>query len=82
MYSALSPIIYWALNHNSLRQSPCAPIIRLRSMQKFLRTHFRSQPVPPAPSSTNEAQLGAFNPKLIKLTPKQYRAQASSHYLY
>ncbi|XP_046801125.1 uncharacterized protein LOC111689752 [Lucilia cuprina] len=82
MYSALSPIIYWALNHNSLRQSPCAPIIRLRSMQKFLRTRFRSNPVPPAPSSTNEAQLGAFNPKLIKLTPKQYRAQASSHYLY
>ncbi|XP_065357044.1 uncharacterized protein LOC135951331 [Calliphora vicina] len=82
MYSAISPIIYWALNHNSLRQSPCAPIIRLRSMQKFLRTRFRSNPVPPAPSSTNEAQLGAFNPKLIKLTPKQYRAQASSHYLY
>uniref|UniRef100_A0A1I8NXM7 G-protein coupled receptors family 1 profile domain-containing protein n=1 Tax=Stomoxys calcitrans TaxID=35570 RepID=A0A1I8NXM7_STOCA len=82
MYSALSPIIYWALNHNSLRQSPCAPLIRLRSMQKFLRTRFRSNPVPPAPSSTNEAQLGAFNPKLIKLTPKQYRAQASSHYLY
>ncbi|KAM7352226.1 uncharacterized protein ACRADG_004855 isoform 1-T2 [Cochliomyia hominivorax] len=81
MYSALSPIIYWALNHNSLRQSPCAPIIRLRAMQKFLRTRFRSAPVPP-PSSTNEAQLGAFNPKLIKLTPKQYRAQASSHYLY
>ncbi|TMW45538.1 hypothetical protein DOY81_009381, partial [Sarcophaga bullata] len=69
------------LNHNSLRQSPCAPLIRLRSMQKFLRTRFRSNPVPP-PSSTNEAQLGAFNPKLIKLTPKQYRAQASSHYLY
>ncbi|XP_061396336.1 uncharacterized protein LOC133331967 [Musca vetustissima] len=82
LYSALSPIIYWALNHNSLRQSPCAPLIRLRSMQKFLRTRFRSNPVPPAPSSTNEAQLGAFNPKLIKLTPKQYRAQASSHYLY
>ncbi|XP_073821195.1 uncharacterized protein [Musca autumnalis] len=81
LYSALSPIIYWALNHNSLRQSPCAPLIRLRSMQKFLRTRFRSNPVPP-PSSTNEAQLGAFNPKLIKLTPKQYRAQASSHYLY
>ncbi|XP_058981087.1 uncharacterized protein LOC101897900 [Musca domestica] len=82
LYSALSPIIYWALNHNSLRQSPCAPLIRLRSMQKFLRTRFRSNPVPPPPSSTNEAQLGAFNPKLIKLTPKQYRAQASSHYLY
>lgn len=81
-YSAISPVIYWALNHNTLRQSPCAPIIRLRSMQNFLRTRFRSHTVPPAASSTNEAALGAFNPKLIKLTPKQYRAQASSHYLY
>ncbi|EDW76321.1 uncharacterized protein Dwil_GK14720 [Drosophila willistoni] len=81
-YSAISPVIYWALNHNSLRQSPCAPIIRLRSMQNFLRSRFRSHTVPPPPSSTNEAALGAFNPKLIKLTPKQYRAQASSHYLY
>ncbi|XP_030555308.1 alpha-2A adrenergic receptor [Drosophila novamexicana] len=81
-YSAISPVIYWALNHNTLRQSPCAPIIRLRSMQNFLRSRFRSHTVPPAASSTNEAALGAFNPKLIKLTPKQYRAQASSHYLY
>ncbi|XP_050746218.1 5-hydroxytryptamine receptor isoform X2 [Drosophila biarmipes] len=81
-YSAISPVIYCALNHNSLRQSPCAPIIRLRSMQKFLRSRFRTHTVPPPPSSTNEAALGAFNPKLIKLTPKQYRAQASSHYLY
>ncbi|SPP86109.1 uncharacterized protein LOC117588095 [Drosophila guanche] len=81
-YSAISPVIYWALNHNSLRQSPCAPIIRLRSMQNFLRSRFRTHTVPPPPSSTNEAALGAFNPKLIKLTPKQYRAQASSHYLY
>ncbi|XP_023166297.2 alpha-2A adrenergic receptor [Drosophila hydei] len=81
-YSAISPIIYWALNHNTLRQSPCAPIIRLRSMQNFLRSRFRSHTVPAAASSTNEAALGAFNPKLIKLTPKQYRAQASSHYLY
>ncbi|XP_034100171.2 alpha-2A adrenergic receptor [Drosophila albomicans] len=81
-YSAISPVIYWALNNNTLRQSPCAPIIRLRSMQNFLRSRFRSNTVPPAASSTNEAALGAFNPKLIKLTPKQYRAQASSHYLY
>ncbi|KAH8282453.1 hypothetical protein KR054_007778 [Drosophila jambulina] len=81
-YSAISPVIYWALNHNSLRQSPCAPIIRLRSMQNFLRSRFRTHTAPPPPSSTNEAALGAFNPKLIKLTPKQYRAQASSHYLY
>ncbi|KAH8375082.1 hypothetical protein KR093_003705 [Drosophila rubida] len=81
-YSAISPVIYWALNNNTLRQSPCAPIIRLRSMQNFLRSRFRSHTVPPAASSTNEAALGAFNPKLIKLTPKQYRAQASSHYLY
>ncbi|CAD6997634.1 alpha-2A adrenergic receptor [Ceratitis capitata] len=81
-YSAISPIIYWILNHNSLKQSPCAPIIRLRSMQNFLRTRLRSNTVPPPPSSTNEAALGAFNPKLIRLTPKQYRAQASSHYLY
>ncbi|XP_053959727.1 uncharacterized protein LOC128864197 [Anastrepha ludens] len=82
MYSAFSPVIYWILNHNTLKQSPCAPIIRLRSMQNFLRSRFRSNTVPPPPSSTNEAALGAFNPKLIKLTPKQYRAQASSHYLY
>ncbi|XP_011194046.1 uncharacterized protein LOC105219534 [Zeugodacus cucurbitae] len=81
-YSTISPLIYWILNHNSLRQSPCAPIIRLRSMQNFLRSRFRANTVPPPPSSTNEAALGAFNPKLIKLTPKQYRAQASSHYLY
>ncbi|KAH8413969.1 hypothetical protein KR009_008991 [Drosophila setifemur] len=81
-YSAISPVIYWALNHNTLRQSPCAPIIRLRSMQSFLRSRFRTHTAPPPPSSTNEAALGAFNPKLIKLTPKQYRAQASSHYLY
>ncbi|KAL9874703.1 cholecystokinin receptor type A isoform 2-T2 [Glossina fuscipes fuscipes] len=82
MYSAISPIIYWALNHNSLRQSPCAPFIHLRSVQKYLNSRFRSHTAPPPPSSTNEAALGAFNPKLIKSTPKQYRAQASSHYLY
>uniref|UniRef100_A0A1A9W853 G-protein coupled receptors family 1 profile domain-containing protein n=1 Tax=Glossina brevipalpis TaxID=37001 RepID=A0A1A9W853_9MUSC len=82
MYSAISPVIYWALNHNSLRQSPCAPLIRLRSVQKYLNSRFRSHTAPPPPSSTNEAALGAFNPKLIKSTPKQYRAQASSHYLY
>jgi len=81
-YSAISPVIYWALNHNSLRQSPFAPIIRLRSMQNFLRSRFRTYTAPPPPSSTNEAALGAFNPKLIKLTPKQYRAQDSSHYFY
>ncbi|XP_037731727.1 uncharacterized protein LOC119562580 isoform X2 [Drosophila subpulchrella] len=81
-YSAISPLIYWALNHHSLRQSPCAPILRLRSMQNFLRSRFRTYTAPPPPSSTNEAALGAINPKLIKLTPKQYRAQDSSHYFY
>ncbi|XP_017471513.1 PREDICTED: uncharacterized protein LOC108362872 [Rhagoletis zephyria] len=83
MHSAISPIIYWILNHNTFKQSPCAPIIRLRSIQNFLRSRFRSNTVPPPPpSSTNEAALGAFNPNLIKLTPKKYKAQASINYLY
>ncbi|XP_055384426.1 uncharacterized protein LOC129614064 [Condylostylus longicornis] len=80
-HSAINPIIYWILNYNALRQSPCAPFMHITTVQRFFRTHLR--PTAPAPpSSTNEAALGAFNPRYIKTTPKQYRAQASSHYLY
>lgn len=81
-HSALSPILYWALNHNSLRQSSCAPFARFSSAQRFIRSHLRVPAAPPPPSSTNEAALGPFNPRYITARPQQYRPPASSHYLY
>lgn len=81
-HSALNPILYWALNHNSLRQSSF--LSRLSTVQRFLRTRLRDHNHQPPPSSTNEAALGPFNPRYIKARPQpQYHAPpASSHYLY
>ncbi|KAG5676456.1 hypothetical protein PVAND_006290 [Polypedilum vanderplanki] len=83
-HSALSPIIHWILNYNSLRQSACQPFAKLNSAQRFLRSHLRfTGPPPPPPSSTNEAALGPFNPRFIKQrTPQIHKPPASSHYLY
>lgn len=82
-HSAISPILYWTLNHNSLRQSCCAPCTRMTSAQRVLRSHLRFRTPPPPPSSTNEAALGPFNPRYIKARPQNmYRPPASSHYLY
>ncbi|GAB0089121.1 uncharacterized protein DMENIID0001_036120 [Sergentomyia squamirostris] len=83
-HSAVSPIVYWFLNHNTLRQSlSCTPCWQVSSAQKFLRHHFRLHAPSPQPSSTNEAALGPFNPRYIKSRPQTIpRPQASSHYLY
>jgi hypothetical protein len=82
-HSAVSPILHWILNYNSLRQSACQPFAKLNSAQRFLRSHLRfTGPPPAAPSSTNEAALGPFNPKFIKQRPQIYKPPASSHYLY
>lgn len=82
-HSAISPILYWALNHNTLRQSNCTFCSRFDSAQKFLRTHFRIPNGPPPASSTNEAALGPFNPRYIKTRPQQMaKPPASSHFLY
>lgn len=82
-HSAVSPIIHWVLNYNSLRQSACQPFAKLNSAQRFLRSHLRFTGPPAAPpSSTNEAALGPFNPKFIKQRPQIYKPPASSHYLY
>lgn len=82
-HSAISPILFWALNHNTLRQSNCTFCSRFNSAQKFLRTHLRIPTAPPPPSSTNEAALGPFNPRYIKTRPQQVaRPPASSHFLY
>lgn len=86
IYSALNPIIYFTLNHNSLRQSiSCSLCSRLVSMRRLLRVSLginNSAAMAP-PSSTNEAALGAFNPRYIK--PKQFckdKDKESSHYVY
>lgn len=81
-HSAFSPILYWILNHNSLRQSSCAPFLQVNAVQRFLRTHLRVTAPPPPPSSTNEAALGPFNPRYIKARPQQYRPPASSYNFY
>lgn len=82
-HSAVSPIIHWILNFNSLKQSTCQPFAKLSSAQRFLRSRLRfTGPPQPPPSSTNEAALGAFNPKFIKQRPQLYKPPASSHYLY
>lgn len=83
IYSALNPIIYFTLNHNSLRQSiSCSLCSRLGSMRRFLRVSLginNSAMAPP--SSTNEAALGPFNPRYIK--PKQFcKDKESSHFVY
>lgn len=83
-HSAISPLLYWVLNHNSLRQSSCGTILRLSTIQKFMRAHLRVPAPPPPPSSTNEAALGPFNPRYIKARPQphHYRPPASSYNLY
>lgn len=80
-HSALNPILHWALNQNSLRQSSI--LSRLTSVQRFLQSHFHERNHQPPPSSTNEAALGPFNPRFIKARPQQYNAPpASSHFMY
>lgn len=79
-HSALNPILHWALNQNSLRQSSF--LSRLTSVQRFMRAHFQERNHQPPPSSTNEAALGPFNPRYIKARPQQYAPPASSHYMY
>lgn len=64
LHSALGPILYWSMNH----KWPKGPCSRLRHMAIY-----RSA------SSTNEAALGPFNPRLIR--PPPYRRR-SSQYLY
>ncbi|XP_057667997.1 substance-K receptor [Diorhabda carinulata] len=64
MHSAIGPILYWSMNHK-WPKGPCNRIRRL--------TIYRSA------SSTNEAALGPFNPRLVR--PPPYRRR-SSHYLY
>lgn len=82
-HSFLNPILYWILNHNTLRQSSsCAPFLRLAAVQRFIRIRLRVPTAPPPPSSTNEAALGPFNPRYIKARPQQYRPPASSMNLY
>lgn len=80
-HSAFNPILHWALNQNSLRQSSF--LSRLSSAQRFLRTHFHERNHQPPPSSTNEAALGPFNPRYIKARPQAHNAPpASSHFMY
>ncbi|CAO1353557.1 unnamed protein product [Diamesa tonsa] len=83
-HSAVSPVIHWMLNYNSIRQSNSQPFSKFSSAHKFLRSHLRFQgaPVVPPASSTNENALGPFNPRLIKSRPQAYRPPASSHFLY
>lgn len=78
-HSAFSPLINWALNRNSLMvSSTCIPLACLRSGRKFIQQHLKVPTIPP-PSSTNEAQLGPFNPRYIKARPQVYADKASSH---
>lgn len=80
-HSALNPILHWALNQNSLRQSSL--LSRLTSVQRFLQSHFNERNHQPPPSSTNEAALGPFNPRFIKARPQPYNnPPASSHFMY
>ncbi|XP_055299082.1 D(2)-like dopamine receptor [Sitodiplosis mosellana] len=80
-HSALNPILHWALNQNSLRQSSL--LSRLTSVQRYLQAHFHDRNHQPPPSSTNEAALGPFNPRFIKARPQPYNnPPASSHFMY
>lgn len=79
-HSVFNPILHWALNQNSLRQSSL--VSRLSSVQRFLRVHFHERNHQPPPSSTNEAALGPFNPRYIKARPKRNEQAASSHLMY
>lgn len=80
-HSALNPILHWALNQNSLRQSSL--LSRLTSVQRYLQAHFNDRNHQPPPSSTNEAALGPFNPRFIKARPQPYNnPPASSHFMY
>ncbi|GJQ65753.1 hypothetical protein Trydic_g11937 [Trypoxylus dichotomus] len=63
IHSALSPLMYWTLNHQWL-QHPC---------------RFRLPGLYRSASSTNEAALGPFHPRLVRPPPIRRR---SSHYLY
>lgn len=40
-HSALSPIVYWILNHSSLKQSCCSPCTQINSAQHLLRANLR-----------------------------------------
>ena len=63
IHSAFSPILYWTLNHQ-WPQRPC---------------RFRFPALYRSASSTNEAALGPFHPRLVRPPPIRRR---SSHYLY
>ena len=63
IHSMLSPLMYWTLNHQWL-QRPC---------------RFRFPAMYRSASSTNEAALGPFHPRLVRPPPIRRR---SSHYLY
>ncbi|CAG9855059.1 unnamed protein product [Phyllotreta striolata] len=64
MHSALGPLLYWSMND----KCPKGPCCRIRNL-----TIYRSA------SSTNEAALGPFNPRLVR--PPPYRRR-SSQYLF
>lgn len=76
-HSAINPVVYWALNHQTLRQQGNWPCQRAH---RFL-FHFKFQDDQP-PSSTNEAALGPFHPRYTRARPVIERAAPSSHYLY
>lgn len=63
LHSVFSPLLYWCLNHQWLRR-PC---------------QFRLPALHRSASSTNEAALGPFHPRLVRPPPIRRR---SSAYLY
>ncbi|KAL3290167.1 hypothetical protein HHI36_023528 [Cryptolaemus montrouzieri] len=65
LHSAFNPIFYWSINYQ-WPQKPCRRLFKIPTI-------YRSA------SSTNEAALGPFHPRLIKPPPMRRR---SSHYLY
>lgn len=76
-HSAINPVVYWALNHQTLRLQGGWPCQRAH---RFL-FHFKFHDEQP-PSSTNEAALGPFHPRYTRARPVVERAAPSSHYLY
>lgn len=71
-HSAINPVVYWALNHQSL-QSSCLRVSLLGHLR--LPTVYRNA------SSTNEAALGPFHPRFTRPNTPAVRRQ-SSCYLY
>lgn len=76
-HSLVNPIVYWAMNQESLTRCscPCNCFKRCRMRQKnqFYRTN----------SSTNEMALGPFHPRYTKPPiPRKNLRRSSSCYLY